>query len=171
MVFMENSFDLLFIYVVDYCVGPAKTTLIFVPEGLVPYFSRRKLEKTRSMEEEMDREVFVSRQSRFFILIDKMVEVLFPICTSIGRVNNYVSRQGKGINRRSESTVIIIWTCSLLVLYLLLKSLIFMSSFKPLPHNKRRSTLVLYKWNLNSVFTADRTFPSVSWQLWEIGEN
>ena len=30
-----------------------------------------------------------------FSLIYKMIKVLFPICTLIWRVNNYVSRQGK----------------------------------------------------------------------------
>ena len=33
-----------------------------------PVFFRRKMEKTRSMKEEMDVEVFISRQSRHFLL-------------------------------------------------------------------------------------------------------
>ena len=37
----------------------------------------------------------------FDVLICK---VLFPNCTLTWRVNNYVSRQGKGMNRRKEST-------------------------------------------------------------------
>ena len=60
------------------------------------YFSCRKMEKTRSEREEMDGRVLISRQSRHpFPLINKMIKVLFPICTLIWRVNNYVSRQGK----------------------------------------------------------------------------
>ena len=47
------------------------------------------------MKEEMDREVFVSRQSRHSPFIDHMIKVLFLICTLIWRVNNYVSRQGE----------------------------------------------------------------------------
>ena len=60
------------------------------------------------MKEEMDKQVFISRQSRHFSFIDNMIKVLFPICNLNWRVNIYVFRQGKGINRRNESTVIII---------------------------------------------------------------
>ena len=35
-----------------------------------------------------------------------MIKVLFPICTSNWYVNNYASRQEKGINRINESTII-----------------------------------------------------------------
>ena len=64
-------------------------------DGLDPYFFRRKMEKMRSLKEEKDGEVSVSRQSRHYPFIDNMIKVLFPICTVIWRVNNYVSRQGK----------------------------------------------------------------------------
>ena len=51
----------------------------------------------------MDGKVFISRQSRHpFSLINNMIKVLFRICTLIWRVNNYVFRQGKGINDRNE---------------------------------------------------------------------
>ena len=44
----------------------------------------------------MDTRMFISRQSRHpFSLIKNMIKVLFPICTLIWRVNNYVPRQGK----------------------------------------------------------------------------
>ena len=66
----------------------------------------RKMEKTRSMKEEMDGEVFYFRQSRYYSFRDIMIKVLFPFCTLNWRVNNYVSRYGKGINRRHESTFI-----------------------------------------------------------------
>ena len=54
------------------------------------------MEKTRSVREEMDGKVFISRQSRhLFPLINNTIKIIFPICTLIWRVNNYVSRQGK----------------------------------------------------------------------------
>ena len=53
------------------------------------------------MKEEMDREVFISRQSRHFSFIEYMNKVLFPIFTLNWRV-------GKGMKRRNESTIIII---------------------------------------------------------------
>ena len=36
--------------------------------------------------------------------IVNMIKVLLPVCTLTWPVNNYVSRQGKGTNRRNEST-------------------------------------------------------------------
>ena len=66
------------------------------------------MEKTRSVEEEWGGEVFNSRQSRHFSFIYNIIKVLSPICTLIWRINNYVSRQGKGINKRNESAIIII---------------------------------------------------------------
>ena len=60
------------------------------------------------MKKEMDGEVFISRQSRQFPFVDNMIKALFPIFTLIWHVNNYVSSQGKDVNRRYESTIIII---------------------------------------------------------------
>ena len=74
-------------------------------DGLHPYLFRRKMKKTRFMKEEMDGEVFISRQSRLFSFIDNVIKVFFPNFTLIWRVNNYVSREGKGINRRNENTM------------------------------------------------------------------
>ena len=59
------------------------------------------------MKEEMDGEVFISRQSRHFSFIDNMIKVLFLVCTLNWRVINYVSRQGKSIKKRNESAFII----------------------------------------------------------------
>ena len=70
--------------------------------------------KTRPLSEETDGEVFISAQSRNFALVVNMIEIVFPIGTSTRRVNNYVSRQGKGINRTSESTNIILNFCIVL---------------------------------------------------------
>ena len=74
------------------------------------------MEKTRSMIEEKDREVFISRQSRHFFFVDNMIIVRFPIFTLNWRVNIYVSRQGKRINKGNESTTIVLYIGSLLVL-------------------------------------------------------
>ena len=60
------------------------------------------------MKEEMDGEVFISRQSWHSSFIGNMTEVFSPLCTLIWPVNNYVSRQDRGINRRNESTIDII---------------------------------------------------------------
>ena len=78
-----------------------------ITDGLDPYLFRRKMEKTQSMKEEWGGEVFISRQSRHFYFIYNMFKVLSPICTLIWRINNYVSRQGKGISNRNESAIII----------------------------------------------------------------
>ena len=42
-----------------------------------------------------------------FAFVVNMIKILFPICTLNWHVNNYVSRQGKGINRRNESALFI----------------------------------------------------------------
>ena len=136
-----------------------------ISDGLDPYFYCRKMKKTWSMKEEMDGEVFISHQSRHFSFIDKMMKVLFHTCTLIWRVNNYVSRQGKGINRRNESTIFIIiqfvaFRCC--TKFDIINCLHFL---KPFSLIIRGDYHFCYKKNFNSVFTTDRTFPSVSWQL------
>ena len=59
-----------------------------------------------SMRKEMDEKVFISSHSWHCSFIVKMIEMLFPNCTFTCRVNDYVPRQGKGINRRNESNLI-----------------------------------------------------------------
>ena len=71
--------------------------------------------KDAAYEGEMDGKVLISRQSRNFAFVLNMIRVLFPICTSTWRGNNYVSRQGKGVNGRNESNNIIMKFC--IVLY------------------------------------------------------
>ena len=66
-----------------------------ISDGLDPYFSRRKTEKTRSLKDEKDGEVLFSRQSRLFSFIDNMIKVPFPIFTLNWRVNNYVFAKEK----------------------------------------------------------------------------
>ena len=75
-----------------------------ISDGLDPYLFCRKMEKMRFAKEEMDGEVFISRQSRRFSFIDIIFKVLFPVCTLNWRVDSFVSRQEKGINRRNKST-------------------------------------------------------------------
>ena len=77
-------------------MGAGITTLMSISDGLDLYFFRRQMEKTRSVEEKMDGEVFISRQKGHFPFIDNMIKVRFPFCSLIWRVNIYVSRQGKG---------------------------------------------------------------------------
>ena len=48
--------------------------------------------------------LFISRQRRLFDFDVVLYKVLFTICTLIWRVNIFVSRQGKGGNKRNEST-------------------------------------------------------------------
>ena len=98
---------LISVYVFIYCVGAGIINLMSISDGLCPYLFRRKTERTRFMKEEMDGRVFISRQSRHSSFVFIMIKVLFPICTLNWRLINHVSRQGKGINRRNESTFIV----------------------------------------------------------------
>ena len=66
------------------------------------------MENTLSMEEQMDEKVFISRQSWHFPSVNNIIKVLLPICISICCVNNYDSREGKSLNKRNESSNIII---------------------------------------------------------------
>ena len=47
------------------------------------------MEKARSMKEEMDGEVFISRQNLHFSAIDNTIKVFVPFYTLKWRVNNY----------------------------------------------------------------------------------
>ena len=90
-----------------------------------------------------------------------MIQVLFPICTLNWRVNNYVSRQEKVINRRNESTVFIIKIVAFSVLYSMFPSLTVSHLLKPFSLIEERSSSCC-KIKYNSVFTTDRAFPSES---------
>ena len=83
----------LFVYVFIYRVGAGISTLISISDWSDPYIFRRKMGKTRSVKEEMEGKLFISRQGRHISFLFIMI-----------KINNYVSRQGKGINRRNEST-------------------------------------------------------------------
>ena len=51
--------------------------------------------------------VFFPPESAYSVFIVIMIKVPFPVSTLTGRVKIYISRQGKGINRKNESTIII----------------------------------------------------------------
>ena len=55
---------LIIFYVFIYYVGAGTTTLKSISDGSDRTFFCRKVEKTRSVGEEMDGKVFISRQSR-----------------------------------------------------------------------------------------------------------
>ena len=63
-IFLLWKFLLSLVYVFIYCVGAGITTLMSISDWSDPYFFRRKMEKTRSVREEMDGSVLISRQSR-----------------------------------------------------------------------------------------------------------
>ena len=71
--------------------------------------------------------LFVSRQSRHSDFDVSIMKVLFAICTLTWRVNNYVSRQGEGINRRNESTktqgLVLFWSTDDIIQYCYFPSL------------------------------------------------
>ena len=79
-----------------------------IPDGLDPYVFPSKDEKDAVYEGRNGQRGVISRQSWRSAFIDNMIKVLFPTCTLKWRVNNCVSRQGKGINRRNEGTNIIV---------------------------------------------------------------
>ena len=67
-----------------------------ISDGLGPSIFTRKTEKARPMMEEMDgKVVYFPPESAYSAFGVPISEVLFPICTSTWRVNNYVSRQEK----------------------------------------------------------------------------
>ena len=67
-----------FVYVIIYCVGAGISTLISISDWSDPYIFRRKMEKTRSVKEEMEGKLFISRQSRHISFVIIMIKVLFP---------------------------------------------------------------------------------------------
>ena len=79
-----------------------------ISDELYPYLFHRKMEKMRYMKEEMDGKAFISRQPWHFSFVNFMIKVTFPINNLTWYVNNYVSRRGKGINKKNESTKLIL---------------------------------------------------------------
>ena len=115
---MENLFDLLLMFF--FVPAQVITTLISISEGLDPYLFLSKDRKDAVHERRNGRRaessLFPARVG-IFLFIGNIIRVLFPICTLNWRLNIYVFRQGKGINRKNESTIIFIkfgslWFCN-----------------------------------------------------------
>ena len=66
-----------FVYVIIYCVGEGISTLISISDCSNPYIFCQKMEKTRSVKEEMEGKLFISRQSRHISFVVIMIKVLF----------------------------------------------------------------------------------------------
>ena len=61
-----KSFDLVFC-TINYCVGEVISTLMSLSQGLDPYNFRPKMEKTRSMMEDLDGSVYFPPKVAFFL--------------------------------------------------------------------------------------------------------
>ena len=62
------------------------------------------MEKTRSVMQAMDGKMFFPARVVIFLLYFLLLEYFSLLCTFTWRVSDFVSRQGKGINKRNEST-------------------------------------------------------------------
>ena len=67
-----------FVFVIIYCVVAGISTLISISDWSDLYIFRRKMDKTRSVKEEMKVKLFISRQSRHISFVIIMIKVLFP---------------------------------------------------------------------------------------------
>ena len=63
--------------------------------------------------------LFISRHNRDFDFDVVIFQVVFPICTLTWRVSSYVSRQGKGVIKKNESTGILIFCYHSVVLIII----------------------------------------------------
>ena len=145
----NNQFDVLF-----WRIRP----VIFLPDWTRTFF-RRKMESTRSMKVKMEWEVFISRWSRRFSFIDNMIKVLFSICTLSWRLNNYVSLQGKGINKRNESNIIIIHKFVAFCIVLFFWNHQLFASVETLFPGKRRDRHLHYKLESQFSLNNRQSFP------------
>ena len=96
-----------FVYVIIYWVDLGIIILKCISDEIYPNISLSKDGKYAVYGKKKDGGLFICRQSWHFSFIHKMSKVFFPIGTLNWRVNNYVSRQGKGINRRNKNTTVI----------------------------------------------------------------
>ena len=87
-----------------YYVDGGMSTLISFSDGLEPSIFRWKMEKTRLMREGMNGVVFFCHQNWHFYFLNPTMKVFFLICALTWCVNNFICRQGKGIQRRNENT-------------------------------------------------------------------
>ena len=98
-----------FVYVIIYCLDAGITISMSVFDGLDPYICRRKMEKTRSMGEELDGRVLISRQSRQYSFIDNMIKVIFAYLYPNLACKQLCFPPRKDIYTRNESTVNILF--------------------------------------------------------------
>ena len=110
----------------------------------------------------MERCLFPARVGIFSFLV-KVIKVPFPICTLTWGVNNYVSRQGRGIHRRNQNTnIVIIIICIVETLFLFCNSIqltvVDWKSLKGKPHFVFIKNF--FELNSNSIFTTVELFAS-----------
>ena len=96
-----------------YCVGAGISTLmsIFSRTGFV-LFPPKSGEDAAYERRNGWKCVYFPLESASFVFVVTMINVLFPSCTSIWRVNNYNCRQGESKTRRNENTINIIQYCT-----------------------------------------------------------
>ena len=69
-------------------------------------FSVQNMEKTRPMREEMDKKVFIFRESRHFFFLVNMNKVVFPFCTFTWRLNvSFPAREKPDLQKKTESAI------------------------------------------------------------------
>ena len=90
------------VYIKIFCVGAGIFFLMPSSDELGPYIFRQKMEKTRSVNWELNGKVFISRQSWWFFLSSHIIRTIFPMCTLTWRINNYFSLQGNVLTRETE---------------------------------------------------------------------
>ena len=66
------------------------------------------MEKTQSVKEKMNGEVFFSTRVGIFPFIANMIQVFFPFCTLISRQSSFVPRQGK-VKRREMKVLLLFY--------------------------------------------------------------
>ena len=115
--------------------------------------------------------VYFPPESASFSLINNMIKVLFPICTLIWRVNNYVFPPRKGKNRRNESTMIIIKIAAFEYCISLQKITFWLFGPLRLFPSDIWGDYFLIQNNINSVLPTDKLFPQEVWQHWETRGN
>ena len=71
-----------------------------ISEGLDPYVFLPKNGKDAVFDRRNEWRGVFSRQSWDFAFADKIIEILFPICTLTWRVNTYISRRRKDLKRK-----------------------------------------------------------------------
>ena len=86
---------LIFVYVIIYCVGVGITTLLSISDGSVRTFSVERWKRRGPWGKKWTEGCLFPARVGIFSFVNNMIKVLFPICTLIWRVKNYVSRQGK----------------------------------------------------------------------------